>query len=320
MSVKRIVLRPRKGSGKFKSLKSISGISYTEERTDERGAKYVENAGVFEGERLPNTRGFRRPVFSAGKRMWLLKLDNGDYADQEWIDNLVPKCYLYYESGHPKEGEHILKANLRDINDPFFNHEELNHVQHEGVTVFEPDDPKTAILVAGERAMPDVGDARSEAFTSNSRYQLVDPQEEMMVGSQDVKRKMEAYKLLSNMGVQKKIIVAKIIFNRNFEEDPSEDILMTEFDNFIGKKGKISAEGRSYLEEFIHVAKLDGQRLELTERVKRAIRTSVIRKKQNQFVFDGKPLGTKTDHVINHFFSSENSEDLDKLLIKLGDE
>lgn len=320
MDKKHVILKPRAGSARFKQSKAASAMSLLQEVEDGTGRKNLEMQGAYTGERLPNTRGWRRPMFSSGKRRWLLIKDNGEPADAEWVNNLVVKCFFYHEHG-PRKGEPIMHADLGNVDDPFFNHSQLDYLQEEGIYKFDTEDPIQQILIAGERArLDEVTTTPDGAQKSHVRFLLLEGQDESGITQKAVKKKVEAYKLLSAMGLAKKKIVVQILKNVEFTSEVGEDILDVELHNYIEGGVKTASSGRTMLEEFIYIAKLDGARLETTERVQRALRRSIIKRTGSVYNFNGKPIGNKMGDLVDYFFSTENSEEYERLILKLGDD
>jgi hypothetical protein len=259
-------------------------------------------------------------MFSSGQRRWLLKLDNGEFADQEWVNNMVKDCYLYHEHGSRK-GEPITSANLQNIDDAFFNHPQLQYRHEEGVFKFDLTNPLDQILVAAERARTDdVTTNAAGAQKSHVRYLLIEGENEKGVTGRSVNKKVEAYKLMSNMGLEKKKIVVQIMKNMEYSSEPSEDSLNVEIDNIIVNEGKLTYDGKTYIDYYLEVAKMDSARLVTLERVQRGLRRSIIRRTGNVYQFNGVPIGSKIGDVHEYFFRTENSEEYERLLLKLGDE
>lgn len=314
-----IVIRPRAGSGAMRKMSTVTTPVVTIERTDQNGKKYTESDGEFKGERFPNTRGAIRPLYSTGKKKFQLFLDNGEEVDEGWLNNNVVRCKLRYPKGHRHEGELITKADILDIEDEFFQHRELSVLLNEGYAVMDADNPKHQIVLAGIRANKEFAPAGQKVYNNRVKYVYSTPLADDGHISKRMNKKAEAYRLFFAMDLQRKKDVLRILKNKDFVSEPSEVTLDTELGRYIDNDEKTTLSGKSFLEEFIYVASLDGMRMALKETVQRAVRRNIIVKQRGQYIFNGKPIANTLDDLEEYFFRSTNHEEMDRLQIKLGD-
>lgn len=293
---------------------------FTEFR-DDQGAVEVESQGAYNGDRLPRSGGFRRPMFSTGKRRWMLELDNGEPADQEWVNKRVKECRFYHEYG-PKKGELIIEGDLGNMLDPFFNHSELDFRQEEGVFVFDPENPVHQILIAAERARKDdTATKAGGAQKSQVRNLLIEgPQGDSGITAKMVNKKKKAYQMFANMSLEKKKLMIKVLKNMTFSKDPSESALDVEIETYLDDSTKMGPNGKSHIDNFIYHGEMDSDRLETLEKVKRALRLSKIKRANKVYHFSGKPIGGSEQSLLDFFYATKNAEDYHKLLIAIGDE
>lgn len=314
----KIVIRPRTGTNRFKAKQGISDLTVYSEFKDKQNKTHVELEGEYRGERLPGTGGTRRIFFDGRKRRWLLKKDNGEPVDQEWLDALVVKCNLRYPDDHYKRGEMITTADLTDPMDAFFNHDGLKYFQEEGVATFDSENPIHTILVAGERANRDVAPGGQNVYKAHERFVLYDTKTEDDLVSERFNKKAEAFRLFSSMGIEKKKDVVSALTNRAFLQEPNSPTLDKELAKYVDEDKRKTANGRTWLDEFLYVAGLDKERLKMKLKVQKAIREGVIVRSGGQYTFNGKPVGVKEEGVIDFFFRADNHHELDRLDLKLG--
>lgn len=314
-----IVIRPKPGSGAVKKMATVSSPMVVHEIVDERGVKSTESGGEFKGERFPNTRSRHRPIYSSQKKRWLLLLDNGNEPDDEWINTMATRCRFRYPEGHRHEGELITKADILDLNDEFFQHGELYVKLEEGYGVMDFKNPVHQVVLAALRADREFAAAGQKVYNSRVRYLFSTPEADEGAISKRLSRKAEAYKLFFAMDIVRKKDVLRILKNKDYVAEPSESILDMELSKFIENDEKTTLSGKSYLEEFIHVASLDGMRMKLKEIVQRGIRRNIIVRQRGQFIFNGKPVASTQGDLEEFFFRADNHEEMDRLQIKLGD-
>lgn len=305
------LIKPRPQPNKYDMIQGMSTPMVMREEVDSRGVKYAESEGPFKGDRWPNTVVVKRVLFDSRKKQWKLLKDNGEPADDEWLGLLVQKAKLPYPKGHRKEGEMIVSADMYDFLDPFFQHKDLKLRLEEGVGTIENDMGLNEILVSGLRADSEFAKGNEKVFKNNVKFLLLDPKTEQAAASKFLNKKKKAYMLFGGMDLQKKKDIIRILKNKDFVNNPTEDTMDEEILWFIENDKK--------LDEFIEAAEMDNVKMQVLEAIQRGMRNNIIVNSRGMYKFKGRDVAATKDGMLEYFFNPKNFEDLEALRIKIGD-
>jgi hypothetical protein len=308
----KVVIKPRPGSGKFRGFAQM--LSKTVERTDDQGRKYTESGGEYKSERLPRTKGWRRPQYNNDKRRFYLEDEHGKEYSEEWLDRVVSQSKLRYAENHKLDGDIITKADPSDPFDEFFNHPSMKVFEDEGVIVLDEDDPIHKILLGWIRGNKrEFAPSSQKVFSPSVKYVIVDAQGDERSFNVKLNKKAKAYEILQKMDLRRKKDVVSVMINKDYLVEPSEDILNTEIYKFIEDESRVFKTGRQLIDEFIHIAQMPLEELEVRMLVQKGIRTNTITLRSGKFMFDGKHVGNSIDDLVYHFFKADNASDFEKL-------
>jgi hypothetical protein len=311
-----IIIKARPGSGKFK--KYTSGLTVIDEHQTETGEKYNVTRGEFLGERYPNTGGYRRPLYSIHKGKWLLVLDNGDEATEDWLNTQVKRAKLRYEGGS-ENGKLIESADIEDINDAFMNHRLLKVYEDEGFAILNPNKALDTILAAGYRGnQKEVARIGTNNFVQTQRTLISDQKGEEEQVSRRINKKLDASALFHKLTLEKKKRILELLENKELIPDTSEVTINASLYKYIDDGDLTHYTGKTKVDIFIELCKKSHEDLRTLEYMSKAMRLGVIRIFSGKYVFDGKEVATSYDDCANYFSRAENYQEVVKLEKKIG--
>lgn len=131
----------------------------------------------------------------------------------EELDEIVKALKLKYEDGNDK-GKLIEKANVYDINDPFFSHTYFDNKFEciEGEILLDDDIPEQKLLVRSLKDRTDVIDRTEDTYHSTGAvWELISPAREEVATSETNDTKMKAYTMLSEKSKDSIEMIALIL-------------------------------------------------------------------------------------------------------------
>jgi len=319
-----IKIIPSPLSRKFNSIIDNNVTEYIEEENN-LGQKTVRSLGQYKRERFPNSHQGERPIsYSNSKGRYNLK----NYeANSDELNELVKKCHLindmpkHYDFNRP-----ITTCDIRNINDPFFNHKSLKISLSEGYGSLDTENPLEYLLYMGMLANHRYqigGENSNPALNARAKYIIVDSSidRDTRKAVRDERKNAEA--LLDAMGNDRKKSIA-LAMGLIVDEDTDSSLINDLLEEAVLDNKTMPGAGMSKQKYFIKLASLDSTELKDREYVNKAFKKGLIRRdrESNTYVLFGAQIGKDKQGVINYLINPTNSETLYKLqkAIDLNDE
>lgn len=173
---------------------------------------------------------------------------------QEDLDQIVKSLKLKYEDGENK-GKVIDKANLDDINDPFFDHSYFygRFLAKEGQIILDDSLPDQKLLVLSLKANRKVVDKTKETYYSvGAEWELLSPAQEEQYTSESNDIKLKAYNMLEEK-TQDSLDMIAYILNVNYDEKIPGSAKNKMFEA-IEKNSKLKEFGVKFVDKFMELA------------------------------------------------------------------
>jgi len=305
-----VTIKAKPGSRKFASTGSMQTV-YTE--NDKDGNQISEKKTEFISERFPKSKQMFRVPWSHLKRKWLL---DGFPENCQDLNDLVEKCKLQYEKPHKNAGDYIVKADIYDYNDKFFNHRLFKITASEGEVLIDKSFPLQDLVLRGLKLHPlfQVAGEDNPLMNAGSRYVIVDRAIDVKIKRQVRDNKLKVMKLYESLTGEKKIKIAmamNLIPNENVDIDVVEDVLFKASEDLT----KLPDINMSRQDLFITFCELKTEDLNLKHRIARAKSTGVLKKQADGWILFGSPVGKTNAQLEDYLSNPDNS----KLLLRLDD-
>jgi len=305
-----VTIKAKPGSRKFASTGSMQTV-YTE--NDKDGNQISEKKTEFISERFPKSKQMFRVPWSHLKRKWLL---DGFPENCQDLNDLVEKCKLQYEKPHKNAGDYIVKADIYDYNDKFFNHRLFKITASEGEVLIDKSFPLQDLVLRGLKLHPlfQVAGEDNPLMNAGSRYVIVDRAIDVKIKRQVRDNKLKVMKLYESLTGEKKIKIAmamNLIPNENVDIDVVEDVLFKASEDLT----KLPDINMSRQDLFITFCELKTEDLNLKHRIAKAKSTGVLKKQADGWILFGSPVGKTNAQLEDYLSNPDNS----KLLLRLDD-
>jgi hypothetical protein len=305
-----VTIKAKPGSRKFASTGSMQTV-YTE--NDKDGNQISEKKTEFISERFPKSKQMFRVPWSHLKRKWLL---DGFPENCNDLNDIVEKCKLQYEKPHKNAGDYIVKADIYDYNDKFFNHRLFKITASEGEVLIDKSFPLQDLVLRGLKLHPlfQVAGEDNPLMNAGSRYVIVDRAIDVKIKRQVRDNKLKVMKLYESLTGEKKIKIAmamNLIPNENVDIDVVEDVLFKASEDLT----KLPDINMSRQDLFITFCELKTEDLNLKHRIAKAKSTGVLKKQADGWILFGSPVGKTNAQLEDYLSNPDNS----KLLLRLDD-
>lgn len=308
-----IIIKPKSGSKKFyKNARQFQRV--IDPATNQPTGEYAA-AGEYSGERFPNSMQKPRINYSFQKRRWMVLKDNGEAYTKEEVNELVKGCHLtYYKQKDPRKGQYITEADVTNFSDPFFNHPELTMRLKEGSATLNPKDSSFDKLIAaglrGNRQFKEQGKAGSRIGAANVKYVITDKESDAKQHADKRNKTIDIVKRFDALTDKQRRIIARIMglgVRENTDQELVNDVL---FQAAMDDATTVQHRNISKQSMFFSLANLDSERLELKDKIARAMQKHLIRKTKEGWNFRGQKIGRTIESVETFFDDGENQEAL----------
>jgi hypothetical protein len=273
------------------------------------------------------------PIFyhSVGRHKMIDPFDNKrekeflalDAGKNEKFNSLVAACKLRYPMDYideRKAGKIIETADIYDLNDPFFNHEELSLVLEEGGGGFDDEKPINKIILSCLLAQDEyeLGGSGSinRPMSASVRYIIVDKDYDKKLKQEFRALRKELHDKFNEVSKDEsrlyKVCLALNITNVHDELDQLD--LEEKLFDYIEEREQI-VEGTSYTrpEYFLHILEEGDIVLDRTYLFHEGLKNGIIKRKDSAYTAFGRILSKTVDGSINFLTQPSNEEIADRI-------
>lgn len=309
-----ILIRPTKNSKKFfGNARLLQGIMSRNSQGVLTDTGEKQELGDFTKERFHGSKQiFRGAAWSDSKRQY-----NLGNISQEELDKLVAACQLY-----DKNDQLITTANRSRFNDPFFSHLDYKIIADEGEQELDiENNPLHKLLYLGlkERTTFKASDG-SPVISSRVKYELIDKESQLNSTNNDIDLWTEVGSLMKSLSEEKLKKIA-VIMNIGVSEDTSHSLAKSSLGKVLMEQNKLVPNtSQTYQQYFVELATSDTELFNVQYIIAAAIKKGYIRRKRDQgWLYNGKPIATVESQIREYFTDSNNQEDLFELQKLIGD-
>jgi len=303
-------IRPAKNTRKFystaKQFQKVTGKDAQGKPTST-----VQEAGEYKGQRFPNSRQMIRPLWSTGKRKYILQ---GHDKNSKELNKIVAGCKLRYPKKHPKAGEYITEADILDFSDPFFTHTKLYMILKEGDESLDDERPFDQIMLAamsGDRRFSN-SDEKNPYLAGKVKFKITNSKREKAAKNDKRKKEFELMSLFKALSRKKKLRIAtalRINIGRDVEEDTLDDLIWG-----AAKDSNKSFDDKVTRQDmFIKLCKMNTEDLNIMYLIGRAVKKNTVRKSKEGFMLFGQNIGRTTKKIEAYLKDPANQDMLMRL-------
>lgn len=305
-----ITVRPKQGSKRFRA---INGLMTQYQKITENNQEEERATGEYKSERFPNSRQMFRPVWSASRRMWMLKgFENMDDKKHQELNKLVAACKLKYSDKHPNAKQYITTADVYDSADPFFNHHLLRVITYEGQASLDKSRPIDKILLAGlsaDHTFQQGGEKINPVLSQRVKYVITDKNIDTQIKKETRTLTVQATKLYAGLTDAKKMKIAlalALISNENVDRGIIDEVL---WDASQDNKSMMGGTRLTKQKAFIQMCEADTEELNIRHKIQRAKATGKLKKHKTQgYLLFGNPIATTDGKLYEYFSDPANQE------------
>lgn len=191
-----------------------------------------------------------------------------DGTDEE-LDEIVKELRKPYPKDHPDYGKIITKADRRDKNDPFFNHDSFYNrfIAQDGEILLDDTVPEQRLFVKSYKENRKVVDrSREHNFTFGAEWEIISPNLEDKKESENNDKLLDAFSLLSDMQPDTIKYIATILSvdaDYNSQDNVKNKVIKAFKENrvvkayntpFVNKFVELAAGGKENLTAMYYVA------------------------------------------------------------------
>lgn len=251
----------------------------------ESDGKPITTGVSYKNANVPGTSVLFTPGFSNGKMLIDLT--------QDQINEIVSELKLY-----DKRGNEIKEAPLGTQNHPFWMSEFAYHLIEGGQTRLDDNLPKDRLILAGMRMDREYWfKGSSKPFVKGVHKWMVYPIEESINEIvEEESGSMEAVKLLGPMNHEKRVNIAKILGKPiDIKSDP-EIVYATLFRLITTEKNLIAADGKTFLQKFLELARAGNAELNVEALVRDS--TKYFEKRGGYYYYGEIKMGKNTSEIV----------------------
>ena len=314
----------RVGSGIKSKRGSLMNPRSYRVTTTEEGDERLEDLGNYEGVKFASSKEDLVPQFDLLTKKW------GFAGDEAELQRIVNEVDLRYPKGHPDFGQPIKKANINDMNDPFFDHPTWRNnstIMDGNNTVLKASDPKQRFLALCYMGSRDGYNAEENdgRYVMGKKYKVSKSSSSDKQYISNANQELELTGSLNNMTIETAKLIS-IIMGLVYTDKTviSPDIVKPNLLTAIKKTAKNPGdskifEGKSYQTMYLELSKDGLDILNKKANIRMALNTNIIRYKDGSYQMKGKELGKceTFSQLVNYFASKENVDDYTKLLDSL---
>jgi len=303
---------PKPGSRRFKTIGNVMHNKYTEDvngRTVERTSKY-------KAERFDKSRQMWRPEWSFSKKRWDFKgFDGSDPEQMEKFQELVKRCKLKYEKGHPDHPRYIEEADIYDFNDPFLTHKDFKVLAEQGNISLDKNHPFDQLILAGLMQLDEfqLGAEDNPIISGRARYLIIDDALDKQVKKENRNEKMEVYDMFKALTDDDKVKIAfamSLINSPDMDREVIDDLLFQAAEDTSQRKD-MPMSNRAL---FKSLCKMDPEERNIRYLVGRAKPEGILRwRSDSGYLLFGKPVAKTYDNLIEYLKDPEHGPDLMRL-------
>jgi hypothetical protein len=307
-----LIIKPKKNSKKFlNDAKMYQGVI----RQTADGSQIEDEAkelGAYNKEKFIGSMQISRIAWSDGKQAY----DLGDLSQSE-LDDLVKACGFRDE-----DNKLITTADRKNFSDPFFQHRYLKIHKTEGEAELNLSDPiaKLFSINARQRSIYKSGDG-NPIMSARTKYILTDQTEQNNKASSEVNDWMEMGQLfggLDSVKMMKVAVALQLGVQENSSAETVKNILGATLRSEENKVVKGSTE--TFKQAFKRLCTASSEVLDLEYKVTQAKRKGYLRRKKDQgWLFNGKPIASTENQLLNYFADPSNQNDFFELETLIGD-
>lgn len=246
-------------------------------------------------------------------------------GDERKLAELMEKLQLRYEKGHPKEGE-VIPSNTAGMQitmfkSPFFRHSAFKdkYFFEEGRSNLNLKDPVQEVLWLAHLDDPRVHNTSttkriSKTQMAGMQIEAVTPSVESRKKVKSAERTAHAIGLLNNIqdDADRMHAIASIMalsaYHEGMESKPLFVLLMEAGALLEGEVSKKYG-GKTAQARFIELAEMNPADLNVLSHVTNGIRTGIIRRISNGYMFNGIELeGINNEYVLGKYFLEPNNQ------------
>jgi hypothetical protein len=308
----KVLVKPKPNSKKFfEEAKMYQGVM----RQNPDGSRSEEEArelGAYRKEKFLGSRQITRIPWSSSKGRYL----TGDLEGEE-LDKVVVKCKL-----RDSDGKLITAADRTVYDDPFFQHKHLKIHFEEGEQEIDLDHPVNYLLYQSmtERSTFKSSSNNNPAMSARTKYILTDEMQLNSNTTRQVDEWIEIGQLLGGLDskMMKKVAIA---MNLGVQSNSSAETVKNTLAKTLKEaEGFVSGTTETHKQLFSRLVKGSSEDLNLDYMITLAKRKGFLRRKKEQgWLFNGKPIATTDGALLSYFKDVANQDDYFELENLVGD-
>lgn len=312
------VVKRKKGLGR---IEGISKPRLMYEGSNEDGSEKITDGGEYLGQKFPSAKEMIVPKFDSIEKKW------GFAGDEVVLKKLVKSLELVYGKKHHRAGQTIVKANLRDPQDPFFDNatwfdrplimEGSSHV----ISDKSPREHFLRLCLLGSRFTQNSDEEGNPLTAAGMQFEIIKSTADDTVTIAKANVKLELFGELNAMSIEKaaqiSVIIGLLYDDINVNADIVKPNLLEAIEKTSPNPGEVRIfEGKSYQKFFMEIYKDKPDMLTKKVNIKKGLNKNVLRFKEGSYNLKGKPLVGVSNFtaLVGHFADKENTEDYTTLI------
>lgn len=284
------------------------------------GKQRSEGLGEYTKQKFPGTVQWKRPTFIKEEGMFVIVRKDGTRWEQDDINKLVVDFPLTYPDSHPKKGEDILKASIRDVGDPYINHPDFRRMLMEGEDVIDIHSAKEKFQEDYLRGDPTFMDESMDTDRSSEvEFIIRNPKVEEAREVLDRETEESAFEFYNTVKTNS---VRMINLLAMFGTDVDETTGLEGLRNLLYKRVKDSStkeRGMTPQKLFLQWADLPDDELALKALLSKAMMRKIIWDRAGIYEFEGNTIGNTFDGTYTYLKGQEGKSILEAIKIRMSE-
>lgn len=265
----------------------------------------------FQGNAVPGSTKDYVPQFKMTRNRYLVDMT------QDELNQLIQDGLDLFD----EDGNKIERANLRNINDPFFKHSDLHIVFESGQATFDDEIPLHKFWLACFRADPNfmfAGEEVNPAMSAKVKYRVTSTATEEAINEKVESEAIRAVDIFYKMNHDEKVKVLKAMGVYIEDADP-EKVRKLLYRKISDDKDAINRKTRERnIDSFLRFAEMDPDKLNLQSLISDARKEGLIVKGTgNKYYYQDVAMGRTLDDVYVYLNDEDNNDMLNVIASKL---